>query len=221
MIASLYAIGILAQIAVTVLLCIRLGTPSSRPRWRAGLLTGAACGLAYFLSPGHLCDRGNPTLQVLIGSVCIVSLVLRIRTGHIAAGLAVAAAAATLGLAMGYLRITHSTGLTGNPSPSEPRRMARALESAERFLTEAGAKDKSSYPEGWLHETEFFKSAPQRPDGDRIPTHASEVKISWLWHSWFSGIFERRSRSVALWFPGGTPADAAKRLEWRERPRKE
>lgn len=47
MVASLYAIGILAQIAVTVLLCIRLGTPSSRPRWRAGLLTGAAKRLEW------------------------------------------------------------------------------------------------------------------------------------------------------------------------------
>ena len=215
MAASLHALALLAMIGTSAVLSARMGPPAGGPRWLFGFLAGGVCVVAFTLSPGHLCDRGAPVLQPLFGTACVVSLTVRVRNPRLAAGSVLVAVAVTVGLSMHHLDLAHSPGLTGNSAPSEPRRMARVRERAEQFLTEAGTRDEHAYPEGWLHDAAFFKDAAERLQGNSIPTHSSEVEIDWLWHSWLTVIFARRSRSVALWFPGGTPSDAAKRLEWR------
>ncbi|HLF93179.1 MAG TPA: hypothetical protein VJB14_06950 [Planctomycetota bacterium] len=211
MAATLHAFGILALVAATAFACFRGWAAPDGQRTIRALLAGLVCLLIYLASPGHLCNRGNPTLQVLIGSACVTSLLLFIRRPGHAAGLAAAVVAVTVALAIHHLDIVHSPEFTGNPRDLETRRLAGLAASAAKEILESKGADPKPSEAGWLDEKGWITGEKERFRGFRI-------EIRTLWHTAFTGLLRRQALPVALWYPGGPPAEGAGRLEWRDRP---
>ena len=210
---TFHALGILALVAMTVLACTRWREAPYRPRIFRALVAGLMCLLIYLLTPGHLCNRGNPVSQVLIGAVCVSAPFLFIRCTRLALGFAALAVAATLALCIQHPRIVHSPGFTGNPRDLETRRLAALADSAEREILKRKATDPASYEAGWIEEKAWIPDSKEQCRGSRIEIHS-------LWHTFFTGIWRREALPVALWYPGGPPAEGARHLEWRNRPLK-
>ena len=199
--------------AFSTLACIRWKTAPYRSRSFRALAAGMICILIYIGTPGHLCTRGEPTLQALIGTACVTGLVLFIGEAKLAAGFAPIAVAATVGLSGQHLGIVHSPDFTGNPRDSETRRLAALADSAEKEILKAKGSDPTPYEAGWTEEKAWIPDSKERCRGSRVEIHA-------LWHTFFTGIWRRQAFPVALWFPGGPPSEGARRLEWRDRPAK-
>jgi hypothetical protein len=179
-------------------------------------LAAVSCLLISILFPGHLCDAGEPVRHLLIGSVCVIALVLCVRRPWAAAALALTVGVATIGFALDYQDLVHRDGLTGNPNPAEARRAARALLQARTSLAEFGKSDAATYATGWLYDRAFIAAIPANlPIEDALRVH-SRVEIRRYWHSWYTGIFARRSSPCRLWFPGGTISAGSAGLEWRD-----
>jgi len=203
---TLHALCLLALVAGTVAACILLGRPTKGPRVLVGVLLALVLVPVYVLFGQHHCDSGDPLPQALLGGGCAIALAAWIRDRRIAALLCLVALAATVGLCSNYIGLVHGEGLTGNSQARDPERES-VQRRAETALIERGKTDATDYPAGWLADLAFAKKA----DPGTLP----EFRASALWHSWFTMLFERESTAVALWYPGGTPAAAASRLEWR------
>jgi hypothetical protein len=201
-----HAVALLAIVGVTLLACIGL---RGKPQSSAGLIAGAACFLMSLLMPGHLCDAGHPWSQLLIGSACITMLIVFVRDRRVALGLSFVIAVSAGKLAWDYVDLVHVEGVTGNRNPSQERMRIRSERLARETLAEMAKSDSKSYPEGWLSDSEI------RPD--KVPFALTRVDVSPFWHSWFTGLYSCRRRDGSLWYPGGKLADAAPRVEWRER----
>lgn len=212
---TLHAIALLAILGGTIFACVRMRGPR---RVVAGLVTALVCFFLSCLMPPHLCDAGHPIRHLLIGSACIVALMAVVKDRRLAIGLSMLVATATGSLAWNYVDLVHRNGVTGNPHPGEERRRIRAESGARQILAEMAPSDDKTYPAGWLHEAEFFRNAPDSSRLREIRSDQSRVEVRWLWHSWFTGLFESRRTTGALWFPGGRLSEAALRVEWRERP---
>ncbi len=210
MAATLYAFGILALVAATAFACVRGWAVPEAQRTIRALLAGLAGLLLYLVSPGHLCSRGNPTSQVLIGTACVTALLLFVRRPGVAAGLAAAAAVATLALASQHLGIVHSPEFTGNPRDLETRRLTALAETAGKEILTLKGADSTPAEAGWVDEKAWIIGEKERFQGVRIEIHS-------LWHTVFTGLWSRQAFPVALWYPGGPPAEGAPRLEWHDR----
>jgi len=208
-----HALALPALIILSATACVRM---RGKPRWVAGGVAAAACLLISLLFPGHMCDAGEPVRHLLIGSVCVTALVLCVRRPGVAAALALAVGGATLGLAWDYQDLVHRDGLTGNPNPSEARRAARALLQAQTALAEFGKSDAAPYAAGWLDDRAFIVAIPANlPIEDALRVHR-RGEVRRYWHSWYTGIFARRSSPCRLWFPGGTISAGSAGLEWQD-----
>lgn len=210
MAATLHAFGLLALVAATAFACVRGWAAPDGQRTIRALLAGLACLLIYIASPGHLCTRGNPTSQVLIGTACVTAVLLFVRRPGVAAGLAAAAAVVTVGLASHHLGIVHSPEFTGNPRDLETRRLTALAATAEQEILKSKGADPAPAEAGWLDEKAWIVGEKERFEGVRIEIHS-------LWHTAFTGLWSRQAFPVALWYPGGPPAEGAPRLEWRDR----
>jgi len=206
---TLHALCLLALVAGTVVACVRIGRPKKGPRVLVGILLALALVPVYVLFALHLCQSGDPIAQALLGGGSAVALAVWIRDRAFAALLCLAALAATAGLCDNYNGLVHGRGLTGNPygTPYPEREMAQ--DRAQAALIERGKTDVTEYPAGWLADLALTTPADART--------LSEYRARSLWHSWFTMLFERESTAVALWYPGGAPAAAASRLEWRSK----
>lgn len=210
---TFHALGILALVATTALACIRWREAPYRPRIFRALVAGLMCLLIYLGTPGHLCNRGNPHAQALIGAACVTAPLLFIRRSRLAVGFAGLALAATVGLCIQHLAIVHSSTFTGNPRDLETRRLASLANSAEREILKAKGTDPAPHEAGWIEEKAWIPDSQERCRGSRIEIHS-------LWHTCFTGIWRREALPVALWYPGGPAAEGARHLEWRDRPLK-
>jgi hypothetical protein len=210
---SFHAIGLLAVVGGTVFACIRM---RGGPRWRIGLVTAIVTGFLALLFPGHLCDAGHPVHHLLIGAACMVAISILVKNRWTATGLSLAVVLVIGTLAWDYLDLVHKPGLTGNPRPREERRRTGAEARARQLLTEMAATDNKTYPASWLHEAGFVRNADRGSPLADIPHSLPRVEVRWLWHSWFTGIYECRRTPGFLWYPGGKLSEAAGRVEWRE-----
>lgn len=206
---ALHAVCLLALVAGTVAACLRFGRPEKGPRVLVGALLALALVPLYLLFALHLCDSGEPFPQALLGGSSAVALAVWIRDRGAAALLALVALAATAGLVGHYNGLVHQGGLTGNPGRTPDVAREAARHRAESALIERGKTDATEYPAGWLVDLAIGAKADAGP--------YPETRARALWHSWFTMLFERESTEVALWYPGGAPASAASRLEWRRR----
>jgi hypothetical protein len=213
---TFHALAMIALLGGTVAACVMWGRPGKGPRILAGLGLGLLCIPAYVLFGMHKCDAGDPVLQALLGGGCLVALAVWIRTLVAANVLALAAVASGAGLVTHYNTLVHSAEVTGNPAISRSYLEAETLRRTSEQLARLGQGDPQRYPGGWLGETAFARKDPASPELRDLAIRQARYEGSPFWHTWFTGLYVKRTREVALWFPGGTISEGAGRLEWRE-----
>lgn len=91
---------------------------------------------------------------------------------------------------------------------------AEALAKVRDRLRQAGERDTTSYETGWTRDT--VGRSPAFDFGGVDPL-LCRVELSPLWHSGFTRLYPVRYVSMRLWYPGGSPADAWNRVDWRDR----
>jgi hypothetical protein len=206
---TLHALALIAMILGATLACIFMGRPEEGTRKRDAFAVGAGGVGIGFLVPGHLCDAGEPVMQILIGILCAVALTAWVKKPREAASLVLIVAVASAALASRYTGLVHEKGVTGNPRLHQlnyPKTLERR---AQDILVERAKTDPESYPAGWLGDWgQFRESASGRT--------VSRVEVRWWWHSGLTRLYEKRETPIRLWYPGGPLAEGATRLEWRE-----
>jgi hypothetical protein len=116
-------------------------------------------------------------------------------------------------LCANYAHVVHGPVYGG--SDAEIRYYERSAASRVDFVRRifVASTDEAPYPAMRLSEAPFLASAevePSRCEGHRL-------ELTPLWHTWLTGLYRRREVPQELWYPGGTLADAAGRIAWRDR----
>ncbi|HZL70843.1 MAG TPA: hypothetical protein VFC86_00175 [Planctomycetota bacterium] len=207
MAATLHAIVFLALPILTIVLCRVFW---KRPPKTKRAVAAVAAALPLFLLPGHLCDAGQATMQTLVGGICMVFVVTCATNRRIAVALGAAMAVATFCLVSHYDGLVHGSEFIGHSRSgmaAHRNRMTRLHD----IRAELQARGGSPVAEGWISD-----HASLIGPGDPRARSWREYGES-MWHSTFTWLFRRRRIPMEIWYPGGPPAEAAFRLEWRDR----
>ena len=196
-----------------------------KPTWKR-IGVAAAIGVAFgFLGslfiPVHMCDRGQglALLPVPWLSAMLVAVACGRRT--IALSFAVLMMIAATYIGSLYAGLVHRHGVTGNPTSSSPM-ASQQLKVVELTLASAkfGIDPDREIPAGWLDESELAREsewlARELTADAREGRWYREDAGTW-WHSGFSRLYPVRYVRLGVWYPGGKVADAAHRLEIRDR----
>lgn len=74
----------------------------------------------------------------------------------------------------------------------------------------------SNFRAGWIDRAPLDEL--WKPDQQTLRLGVTEQHVhSRVWHTWLTGLYRITSTPAGIWYPGGKPADAADRLEWRPR----
>ena len=222
---NLNAIGLLACIIGTVAVLVF----SSRQKPTLGRIVMAivVAFLTYFFSMSfgnHRCDAGQPFTQMLVPSVCMMIVLLSVKSAWVRRTASIALAMAAFALAMHFVDLVHFDGYTGNPNAGSRARM-HVLRDVNLYVAST-TYEGSSLPEGWLGD---FEPSVMKLDGrfrswreilDLYPTALGAVhRADHVWHTWFTGIYRTESIPADVWFKGGTPGTDVSQLEVRPRDR--
>lgn len=216
---TLHALAMILLLGGTVAACVRRGRPEKGPRILAGLLLPVLMIPAYLLFGVHKCDSGDPVAQALVGGGCAIALAVWIRGLVPANVLTLAALACTAGLVEHYNALVHSADVIGTASITRVSNEEDTLRRASAQFAKLGQGDPMGYPAGWVAETAFERKDPASPELRDLAVRLARYEGIPFWHTWFTGLYARRTSVIALWFPGGTISEGAARLEWRERGR--
>jgi hypothetical protein len=189
--------------------CVAWQFSTRQPTFRR-VLVALLLSLPVFFFPNHLCDAGWGGFQRFLGGICFAAVLTFSTNRRAAAVVGVVFALASIALISHYDNLVHGetyTGRRGDRSGTRSRKQW-ALEEARKEVESISADRIAA---GWLSEqTEIAKSLAHSPKQHR---EAGED----VWHSGFTQLYRLRKVPVELWSPGGTPAEAADRLEWRDR----
>ena len=208
MAATRQALALIALPVLTAILCRHFW---KRPPTKRRALWAVAASFIFALYPPHACDAGRPYMQLLIGAICIAFLLTCITERRAAAILGVIFGLATLGLALNYDRLVHSSRYVGHQRTSHRQRVGQR-ESVKLTLTSEPAWTASPIPAGWIADDSRADEALKKSARSMVE-HGEP-----LWHSWFTHLYTRRRTPMEIWYPGGPIEPGIHNLEWRERP---
>lgn len=220
--AELNAMGVLAPVVATVLVLRQYGA------WRTTVwrILAAVAAILVLLAciPWLFCPR--PYAQFLVPGLCtflVIAFVARSLPRCIAA---IAFLMVSFALSMQFHSLAATDRYTSDPM--EPRDLIIAvhgnplkeLASEERPARMAGEGSPSAdrartYEAGWLDELYARLGV-----AGSVPELHSVPIVGRAWYTPITGLYPLRGKfECRLWFPGGTFAEGAERLELREVPR--
>lgn len=176
-------------------------------------LFGAAVFMILAPSFSTCCDEPLQWRQLLIPTACAMTAIVFVRPKELSLAIALSS------LMLAFLLAFHFAALLGTHRWTGKRNLAsQSAGIARRRLSDIQSElrvvqDDASYPPCWLrdHPNEKAKwSAMIMPPKDSWSESA--------WHSWLTGLYRRHDLDRDFWFPGGKLADAADKIELRERP---
>lgn len=207
----MHACALLFLPILAAALMAKLGAKPSRTRllwtlaWMAGLF------FAVTGTPGHLCDRGNPTMQWLIPGLASTATIGFLREPRAALLASLLLAATAVPLARQYDACVHSPAYVGNVARLQ--RLHRSQNERLALMKEElrASRDPTDHPAMWLRDI------PGNPTAGWFDTPPEFIEAEDVWHSWLTGIRRAKRMPLDVWFPGGTRAAAADRVELRTR----
>ncbi len=209
----------MAMVAISVLCSILFwkGKPTAKK-----VILSLLAGLALLLivegfMTHHLCARGNPVLQPLIGASCLIAVGICVAEPRIIVFMDMLLLVASLALSRQYLDLVHIPSLTGNsmePQDQERRLEYRKMDIVEMLRKEAANNE--DFPAGWLLQMYSSFSNPKlRGILTDTDYHPYRIEIRPLWHSWFTRLYGRIEHPMGLWYPGGRMSESVDHIEWR------
>lgn len=215
--ADLHALVLLALMILPVVL---LGLAKRRRPTDRQLIfaLGTAVVIAFItMASNNLLTReGTPRNQWLIPCLLlffVLAFVQAKRWRRIGGAII---AVSMVGLSFHFTELVHSSDWTGNPDWDGG---AAVLERAKRARfndwVEQAPDREINLPAGWVDELPSWEpQAKQTVSGMKIYRR----DIERVWHTRLTGLYRYTTARRELWYPGGPPADAASRLEMRDRP---
>lgn len=163
----------------------------------------------------HLCDEGQAILQWLIPLFCL--WLVAVFVGHVTARRSVAwlLAVAMWILTFHYEQVVHERDITGNPNWGRGSRAVSnsTLRVIKVELADCSALDTTEYPAGWVRDLSFASLL-------EFPLYRGPIRgeVASFWHSSWTSLYRPIRIPQDYWYPGGTLAAAADRIEIRDRP---
>lgn len=219
MVATLHALLLLAIPIGAIVVCV-VARRRRRSRLVSFVCLGVALGLGFlcWLFNQHMCWEGNPVAQWFIPMpflwlvlVCLADTRLRRLTGLlIAVGM--------IGLSCQYTDIVHGERWTGSARWGRLHQAVggSTLRAIVAELAELPQDDPTSYAAGWLRDLPIAEHVNDLLN--KRPFVRGEIEP--VWHSKFTALYRRVSIPQDVWFPGGTLAEGAEDLEFRDRLRR-
>lgn len=199
---------------VTAILCFTLRDAPSRGRVLWSLILILVLFVVVPSCYTHLCTRGNPWSQVVIPSLCIGALAMFVRRLDVAVLASLSIGFLMVVMCNSYIDLVHSDRFTGNPSSRAHEAAQEHLrDSTVRFLKKLSASDDVEHPPSWVADAAFIKNPEELSD------RTYRVESRFFWHSRLTQLYGEEKFRVELWYPGGKLADAADKLEFRDRPK--
>ena len=166
------------------------------------------------LANNHLCYEGQPLMQWLILGPCLLLVLLFVSSPARRRMMGAAVFVGMMGLSCHFTALVHEPGWTGNPDWDGG---AHARLIGMHLAMKAAAAD-SDDPEvelqpGWLRELPI---EPAIKDA-LTEEHPARRDVHRIWHTWLTGLYRYSIVQQDYWYPGGPLADAAERLELRDR----
>jgi len=213
---TLHALALLACPIITLIVVLLTKRRSFAGRSVvAPLLTPLAIGLMP-MTMKHMCDEGQAFGSWLIPLLCLWPSMLLVGPAFWRLALALLLGIAMYVLTYQHVEWVHSEELTGNPRWAKRVFAAtnrQRMQDYQVWLAERGGADTTSYPAGWLRDIDF--GGQHIPPSDWQPIDGT---VTPLWHSSFTQLYTRVRIPLDYWYPGGTPTEAAEKLELRPRP---
>jgi hypothetical protein len=85
-----------------------------------------------------------------------------------------------------------------------------------RLLSLAGEAPEEEPPAGWVDREPIASRCRINELSGWVDLKARHFHLR-QWHTWLTGLYRVESHPAGVWYPGGKPAEAASRLEWRPR----
>ncbi len=163
-----------------------------------------------------LCDHSGPWLrQTFVPLACMIASLLFIGSPRVRVSMIL------LGLVTGFALQAHLSRLIDTPGwaydqkrfLTPTKRNQIQLKSLGDEVAELGKHDNILYAAGWLRDLPIPEQS--RP---YVDDSFADCRYSRLWHSPITGLLHVECTALDVWYPGGTLAEAAEKLELRHRP---
>lgn len=213
-------LGLPALTAVTVWRSPRRLTP-----WAELVAaTVIAVGLTLFLYPVFAVPRASPPLHLmLIPLLSAVTLGLCVQQTWIRVSGALVGSVVAFALPLVWSRLVLvGSYKTGDHATGAAMRAQNRLQRLQqrRFLQAVSAGDPQprTLPSGFLDDGWYRQKISPHLLLDSPPRlRLRHNHLTARWHSWLTDLYRAQVIPVGIWTPGGTPEEAARGLELRER----
>jgi hypothetical protein len=159
-----------------------------------------------------LCDENDPVFQWLIPAVCLFFILLGTENKKVKIFSAIFFVLIAGFLSWHFNHLVYHSNYTTN-SRTKQRLPGDFLEHNKERLKEISAEYDESYLTGWAEEV--FKELPS--EKTRMIYQTVRTDAYELWHTSFTGLYRKSEKNIYLWYPGGKLAEAANKIEWKEK----
>ncbi len=201
--------------AVAAIVLLRRRTPGRRECLFATMWVLLAMFLVSHLNH-HLCHEGTPQSQWSISGICMLPILVWLKSAAWRRVIAGALFVGMLGLSCHYTDVVHQSAWTGNREwggigPVFLNSVCRSAEGRMGSLQDP----ETACGAGWLRELPVWEELGVG-FGNRYP---SRREILPVWHSRLTGLYRCTEVRQDFWYPGGPFEQNIANIELRDRPK--